>query len=129
MGMVMPTGIILKKTIWDRKLRGKDRKIVIDSEYTMITTKLEVIFVFGVFCPLLYPLIICSLNSCILFYHFAAKTLGWNIVFKHYHHGIRTFPFHFLIFGILCQQFLTILFLMSMDSQEDWEQTSEMVTW
>merc|ERR1712154_697691 len=83
----------------------------------------------GVFCPVLYPLIICSINSCILFYHFAAKTLGWNIVFKHYHYGIRTFPFHFLIFGILCEQCLTILFLMSSDSQADWEQTSEVVTW
>ena len=67
--MFMPIGIILKKTLWDRKIRGKDRKIVIDSEYTMITTKLEVIFVFGIFSPLLYPLVICSLNSFISFYY------------------------------------------------------------
>ena len=102
---------------------------MVDSEYTMITTKLEVIFVFAVFCPLLYPLIIMSLNSCILFYLFAAKKLKWNITFKHYDDGIRTFPFHFLIFGILCEQFLTILFLKSSDDLEGWELVSELVTW
>merc|ERR1712154_15106 len=83
----------------------------------------------GVFCPVLYPLIICSINSCILFYQFAAKTLGWNIVFKHYDDGIRTFPFHFLIFGILCEQFLTILFLKSSDELEDWSGANEILTW
>ena len=127
--MVMPICIIIKKTLWDRKLRGKYRKIVIDSEYTMITTKLEVIFVFTVFCPLLYPLIIMSLNSCILFYLFAAKKLKWNITFKHYDDGIRTFPFHFLIFGILCEQFLTFLFLKSSDVQGGSELMNDVVPW
>ena len=114
--MFMPTLIIIKATLFD-KARKKETEIVIDTEYTMITTKLEIILVFGVFCPLLYPLIIVSLNSFIFFYLFALKTLKWRISFTNYQRGIKSFPFHFLLFGVLCQQMLTFTFIASIEGE------------
>eukprot|EP01084_Bolivina_argentea_P085028 153714_1 len=62
----IPIFIILYKTIIN-KIYGKNMIIFIDSEYTMIVTKLEIILSFGLFCPLLYILIIVSLNSLAFF--------------------------------------------------------------
>ena len=95
----------------------------------MLTTKLEIIFVFGVFNPLLYPIIIASLNSFIFFYDFAAKTLRWNIRFQNYQHGLQSFPFHFLVFGILCQQFLSFLFVKMSDQHRGWTLMNDGISW
>ena len=127
--MFMPILIIVKETLC-RKYHGKESCIVIDSEYTMLTTKLEIIFVFGIFCPLLYPLIIASMNSFIFFYIFAAKHLGWNISFKNFDRGLQSFPFHFLIFGILCQQLLSILFMIFRRNQfRAWGWFDDALSW
>ena len=91
-------------------------EIEIDGEYTMITTKLEIILSFGIFCPLLYPVIIVSLNSFIYFYQFVVDRLKWKVVFLNYSDKQKSFPFHFLIFGILIQQILTFLFMISIQN-------------
>ena len=95
----------------------------------MVTTKLEIIFVFGAFCPLLFPLIIASLSSFIFFYVFAHQTLGWDIDFKHHEDGIKSFPFHFLSFGILCGQMLTFLFLRTDTGYGDMDWVNEGLSW
>ena len=79
----------------------------------MIVTKLEMILFFGIFCPLLYPLIIVSLNSFLYFYQYTINKLKWKIIFTNYHNGIKSFPFNYLFFGIICQQILSVLFLKS----------------
>ena len=126
--MFMPIAIVLKQTL-DRKLRGKRTEIVIDSEYTMLTTKLELIFVFGPFCPLLYPLVIASMNSFIFFYLFAAKRLKWNIRFENHDHGLRSFPFHFLCFGIVFEQMLSFLFMATSDQHRGWGIMNDAISW
>ena len=89
---------------------AQSKIIEIDSEYSMITTKLEIILSFGIFCPLLYPVIIISINSFIYFYQTSIQRLGWKIKFLNHQSGLKSFPFHFLWIGILVQQFLTFLF-------------------
>ena len=127
--MFMPIFIIFKKTVWDWKIRGKQSEIVIDSEYTMLTTKLEVILVFGVFSPLLYPIIIAAMNSFIFFYEFSTRTLRWNIRFENHEHGLQSFPFHFLVFGILCEQMLSFLFMKTSDEYRGWGEMNDVISW
>ena len=126
--MFMPILIMIRETV-SHRVWGKKRKIEIDSEYTMITTKLEIIFVFGVFCPLLYPLILVSMNSFIFFYVLAAKKLKWNMTFLNHEHGLESFPFPFLIFGILCEQVLTLLFMASDGGYVGWEWLNQAISW
>ena len=126
--MFMPIVIIFKKTLC-RKVRGKHRRIEIDSEYAMLTTKLEIILIFGVFCPLLYPVIVAALNSFIYFYVCAKKTLKYDITFKNCERGLNSFPFHFLIFGIICEQILTVVFMKTGDGYKGFEWIDDAITW
>ena len=112
----MPIFIIIFQTIKRKIMKYEYSEIEIDGEYTMITTKLEIILSFGIFCPLLYPVIIVSLNSFIYFYQFVVDKLKWKVVFLNYSNGQRSFPFNFLIFGILIQQILTFLFMISIQN-------------
>ena len=109
----MPLVIVLIKTIKDKISDTSQHKIVIDSEFSMIVTKMEYVLAFGVFVPLIYPVIIISLNSFIVFYQYALNTLKWDLVFTNYERGRRSFPFRFLAFGIMMQQILTIGLMMS----------------
>ena len=115
----MPIFIIIFQTIKRKIMKYEYSEIEIDGEYTMITTKLEIILSFGIFCPLLYPVIIVSLNSFIYFYQFVVDKLKWKVVFLNYGDGQRSFPFHFLTFGILTQQILTVLFMISVQNDSD----------
>merc|ERR1712228_276319 len=96
-------------------------KIVIDSEFSMIVTKMEYVLAFGIFCPLIYPVIIVSLNSFIMFYQYALRTLKWDLVFTNYERDRRSFPFRFLAFGIIMQQLLTIGLMMSVHNEKGTE--------
>ena len=111
----MPMFIITFQTLKRRITKGTHTQIYIDGEYTMITSKLELILAFGAFCPLLLPVIIVSLNSFIYFYQLALNKLHWKITFTHYSNGPRSFPFQFLFFGVLTQQTLSFLFMVSQD--------------
>eukprot|EP01084_Bolivina_argentea_P155218 270498_1 len=79
----------------------------------MILTKLEMILSFGIFCPLLYPIIIVSLNSYIYFYQYVILNKKWIIKFSNYSNRYQSFPFYFLWFGVFTQQILMFLFLHS----------------
>ena len=83
--------------------------VAIDSEYAMILSKLEIIFCFAIFCPLLYPITLIALNLCILFYRYTIEKLKWKIRFK-WQLQIKSFPFYFLFFGVIIQQLLTVSF-------------------
>ena len=95
----------------------------------MITTKLEMIYLFGIFCPMLYPLVLVSINSFIFFYVLAANTLQWNMTFLNFEDGLESFPFQFLVFGILCEQSLTLLFVVSDDGYPGFEGTNQALIW
>merc|ERR1712244_106827 len=69
------------------------------------------------------------MNSFIFFYNFAAKTLKWNITFKNYERGLKSFPFHFLVFGILCEQILSFLFMKTSDQHRGWGVMNDVISW
>eukprot|EP01084_Bolivina_argentea_P098644 177276_1 len=113
----MPLCILLWKTLQSKVCNDEKRKTIkIDSEYSMVVTKLEIIFSFGIFCPLLFPIVIISLNSFIYFYHTAINRLQWQIKFSSYENGLKSFPFYFLWIGILIQQIITFLFFQTDNS-------------
>lgn len=111
----MPMFILIFQTLKRKIMKETHTHIYIDGEYTMITSKLEMILAFGAFCPLLYPVVIVSLNSFICFYQLALNRLNWKITFTHYSNGPQSFPFQFLLFGVMTQQTLSFLFLVSQD--------------
>eukprot|EP01084_Bolivina_argentea_P054742 100382_1 len=112
----MPIFILLWKTIKSKVCKNEtSTTIKIDSEYSMVATKLEMIFSFGLFCPLLLPIIIISLNSFIFFYQTTIHRLNWKINFFNHSQGIQSFPFSYLWFGIFIEQFLSFLFLQTAD--------------
>ena len=102
----------IKKCMLSRSAsKAKDGRTRIDRAYSMMVTNLEIMVSFCLFCPLLYPIILVAINSWILFYKFAIDSLGWKVKFT-WHGDMNSFPFHFLIFGLIIHQLLATLFLL-----------------
>ena len=123
---IMPFFILIWKRMknwmqikWYNPTEDKKIEIEIDREYCMILSKLEIVFIFTIFCPLLYPVTLIAISVWIIFYENVIVKLKWKIRFKYVYQRrtAETFPFGFLMFGVLVQQALTlVLICFSMNS-------------
>ena len=116
---IMPLFVVFYKNLKAyllSKYHGNDKKITIkiDCEYAMITSKLEIIFIFAIFCPLLYPITLIAMSIWMKFYQYVINKLKWKTNFKFIYNHImllKSFPFYFLIFGLIVQQSLSVVFI------------------
>ena len=108
--LFMPILIVLSKWMVHKIHKNKNYKhLSIDSEYIMITTKLEICIIFGLVCPLIIPLAVFALKWNEIFYALMIKkfNLLWPIKFS----NNNNIPVIYLYFSLLVQHLFSFLFI------------------
>eukprot|EP01084_Bolivina_argentea_P157147 273856_1 len=112
----MPMLIIILKLLKHKLLRPNYKYLSIDSEYLMITSKLEICFIFGLVCPLLLPLSFCALKWNEIFYKLLINKfkIRWTIRFA-YNNNI---PVVYLYFSLMVLHLFSFIFMFYYESFE-----------
>eukprot|EP01084_Bolivina_argentea_P184452 318112_1 len=101
----MPFFIFVYKNV-KLKLTKNYQQIKIDSEYAMITTKLELILLFGVISPFVIPLVMFTLKLNYIFYSIMIYKYKWKINFRYNYLSIS-----FLFFSLFIQHLFSFGFI------------------
>eukprot|EP01084_Bolivina_argentea_P015115 28269_1 len=96
----------IKNKIFSQRLNENHLYLSVDSEYIMISTKLEMCLIFSVMCPLMIPLVVCLLKWNEIIYYFMIVKLNWKLTFSPYKIQLK-----FLYFGLILQNVFSFLFL------------------
>ena len=86
-------------------VRDGIRVVSLESEYTQLASKLELVILFALFYPLLIPIMAVALFVNARVYTYAVMHKHWKV---HYHYR---FAFHVLLVSIVAEQALLLCFV------------------
>ena len=93
----------LKQSVYD-----KDEEMMIDAQYCMVSVKLESLVVFAPIQPLIIPIMCMAVQSNRFWY--GKMMIGYKWKLQEYNHGSTTVPNWFLIYNVLLEQILMVMF-------------------
>eukprot|EP01084_Bolivina_argentea_P188676 324727_1 len=127
----VPIMIALWKTFKDKMQKMFSGVIVqptlIDAQYCMVSTKLEAVVVFAPIQPLIIPIMCMAVQSNKFWYRRMVTVYDWQLTESK--HGSTTVPNWFLIYNVLLEQSLMVLFFMYCVDDVNDEQSDSMLYW
>ena len=107
--MVFMPFVLVAYKLAKKRMSVTRQRLKIDSEYTMIASKVEVMMVFSFACPLLVPLCVLSIYSNLFVYNYLGTNLKWEIYPLHSASSIAI-PVQLLLLGVLVSELFVTCF-------------------